>query len=138
MSLAAGQGTKMRTGGGGAEFYFDNGSTIRIPLETAIDFPQLSLRDSGGKVSTVEVKKGTAYVDYSNSKNDEFAVVFGQQKIVLSRTARMRVRVDNTGAAVAVFKGDVQIENPSGTFAVKKNQTANFDSSDNDRYKLAK
>jgi hypothetical protein len=138
MNLPIAQGTKLRTAGGRAEIEFEDGSTIRITPESAIEFPQLSLRDSGGKVSTVEVKKGTAYVDYSNSKNEEFSVVFGQEKVVLSRSAHLRVGIDDSGAAVAVFKGDVQIEAPSGTFAVKKNQTANFDFSDNDRYKLAK
>jgi hypothetical protein len=138
MNLPISQGTKLRTAGGRAEVEFEDGSTIRITPESTIEFPQLSLRDSGGKVSTVDIKKGTAYVDYSNSKNDEFSVVFGHEKVVLSRSARLRVGIDDTDAAVAVFKGDVQIENPSGTFAVKKNQTANFDSSDNDRYKLAK
>jgi hypothetical protein len=44
----------------------------------------------------------------------------------------------DTEATVAVFKGEVRIEGPSGTLAVGKKQSATFDLADSDKYKLAK
>jgi hypothetical protein len=138
-NLPIAQATKLRSRDDGrAEIEFEDGSTLRITPKTEVQFPQLSLRDSGGKASTVEVVNGTAYVDYIGAKNDEFTVAFGQQKIALAHSAHFRVGADNSAATVAVFKGDVQIIGPSGTVEVKKNQTASFDLSAGDQYKLAK
>jgi hypothetical protein len=139
VNLPIAQDTKLRTQSDGrAEVEFEDGSTIRIVPETLIEFPQLSLRDSGAKVSTLEVEKGTAYIDYSSSKNHEFTVQFEREKIVLSRSAHLRIRIGDSNAAVAVFKGEIQIDTPSGGVALKKNQTASFDFSDNHRVQLAK
>jgi hypothetical protein len=138
-NLPVAQGTKLRAADDGrAEIEFEDGSTLRITPKTEVEFPQLSLRDSGGKMSTVDVVKGTAYVNYAGAKNDEFAVVFGQEKVVLTHSAHFRIGAADSAATVAVFKGDVRITGPSGTLDVKKNQTASFDLSANDQYKVAK
>jgi hypothetical protein len=138
-NLPIAQGTKLRAADDGrAEIEFEDGSTLRITPKTEIGFPQLSLRDSGGKVSTIEVLNGTAYVDYAGAKNDEFTVAFGQEKTTLSHSAHFRVGTDNSAATVAVFKGDIQVSGPSGTVDIKKNQTANFELAANDQYKLTK
>ncbi len=138
-NLPVAQGTKLRTADDGrAEIEFEDGSTLRITPKTEVEFPQLSLRDSGGKVSTAEVVKGTAYMNYAGAKNDEFTVVFGQEKVGLAHSAHFRIGTADSAATVAVFKGDVQIAGPSGTVDVKKNQTASFDLSANDQYKVTK
>src|SRR5579864_8948497 len=64
------QGMKLRTGDDGrAEVEFENGSTVRLSPDSAVQFSDLSLRDSGTKVSGVEVTKGTAYVESNGSKD---------------------------------------------------------------------
>jgi hypothetical protein len=143
VNLPITQGTQLRTAQDGrAEVEFENGSTIRLAPNSAIEFPQLVLRDSGGKASSVEVRKGIIYVDFSAEKNDEFVVQFGrgnaEEKIELARSAHFRVGASDDGASVAVFKGDVQIEGPSGTLQVKKNQTGNFDFANDGHATLAK
>src|SRR5690349_9030095 len=51
------QGMKLRTDNGGrAEVEFENGTTVRLAPDTAVEFPQLSLRDSGDKVTSVVLK----------------------------------------------------------------------------------
>jgi hypothetical protein len=133
------QGMKLRTGDNGrAEVELENGSTVRLAPDSAIQFSDLALRDSGTKVSTVEVTKGTAYVESTGSKNDEFTVQFGQEKVAFTQAAHARVGVDERGATFAVFKGDLNVDGPSGEIEVKKNQTADFDFSSNDRFTLAK
>lgn len=133
------QGVKIKTKADGrAEVEFEDGSTLRIAPSTSLEFSQLSLRDSGGKVSTVDVKEGTAYVKFAGAKDDEFTLNFGREKLTLTRPAHLRVEMGDTDATVAVFKGDVQIVAPSGTVEVSKNRTVNFDFTDQDRYTLAK
>ncbi len=138
-NLPIAQGTKLRAGDDGrAEIEFEDGSTLRITPKTEVGFSQLSLRESGGKVSTVEVVNGTAYVDYAGAKNDEFTVAFGQEKTTLAHSAHFRIGIADSTETLAVFKGDIQISGPSGTVDVKKNQTVSFDLSANGQYKLAK
>lgn len=138
INLPITQGMKLRTGyDGHAEVEFEDGGTVRIAPDSVVQFRELSLRDSGTKVSTVEVSKGTAYVESTGGKDDQLTLQFGNQKVALTRGAHLRVGIDKSGAELADFKGDLQIEASSGTIYLKKNQTANFDFS-NDSYKLAK
>jgi hypothetical protein len=72
LNLPITQGVKLRTRNEGrAEVEFEDGSTMRITPDTVIEFPQLSLRDSGAKVSTVHLQEGTAYLNFSGAKDDE-------------------------------------------------------------------
>ena len=115
LNLPVTQGVKLRTGKDGrVEVEFEDGSTLRITPETNIEFPLLSLRDSGAKASTVNLEKGMAYVNFQGAKNDEFALAFGQQKLTLSRPVHFRIEMKASKAAVAVFKGQAQISSPGG------------------------
>ena len=114
-----------------AEIEFEDGSTLRIVPDTTVQFPELSLEDSGAKISTVEVLSGTAYVNFVGNKDNSISLAFGHEKVALSKSAHLRVSVDEKGADLAVLKGDVQVDAPSGTTQVKKNQTATFDVAEN-------
>jgi hypothetical protein len=139
LNLPITQGVKLRSQSDGrAEVEFEDGSTLRVVPDTIVEFPQLSLLSSGGKVSEINVKQGTAYVNFSGAKNDQLTITFGQDKVVLTHAAHLRVEVAQVDAALAVFKGDVQVQGPSGTINVGKNQTAMFDLVDQNRHKLAK
>src|SRR5258708_10133209 len=138
VNLPVAQGATLRSRDGGrAEVEFEDGTTIRLTPNSTVQFTQLSLLDSGSKVSTIQVKQGTAYVDFASEKNEEFTILFGREKLGLTHSAHLRVGVSDSDATVAVFKGDIQIEGPSGTVNVGKKQTANFDLN-NDSHSLAK
>jgi FecR protein len=139
VNLPVAQGAKLRSADGGrAEVEFEDGTTVRLTPNSAVEFPQLSLRDSGGKVSAVEVELGTVYVDYASEKNEEFSILLRREKLVLTHSAHLRIGVGNSDATVAVFKGDIQIEGPSGTVNVGRGRTASFDFLNSDRLSLAR
>ena len=139
VNLPITEGTKLRTEADGrAEVEFEDGSTMRLAPRTDVQFTKLSLRDSGGKLSTAEVQNGTVYVDFAAAKHDELTLQFGNSKTILTKAAHLRVDANNRGTALAVFKGEVEVEGPSGTAQVKKNQTATFDSSENAQAIVAK
>jgi hypothetical protein len=121
-----------------AEIEFEDGSTLRLVPDSTVQFPQLSLEDSGVKVSTVEILSGTAYVNYAGSRDSSLSLAFGREKIALTKAAHLRIGADEKSSAVAVLKGDIQVEAPSGTSEVKKNQTAEFSVADNDKLALVK
>jgi len=138
-NLPIAQGTKLRTADDGrAEVEFEDGSTLRLTPETAIQFSDLSLQESGGKVSTLDIEKGTVYVDYMESKNSEFTVHFARETVRLSERAHLRIGIGDAKATVAVFRGEVQAEGPAGATLIKKSQTGNFDLSNSDSFVLAK
>jgi hypothetical protein len=139
INLPITQGMKLRTGDDGrAEVELEDGSTLRLVPDTSVQFPELSLRDSGTKVSVVEVRKGTAYAESAASRDAEFTLEFGHEKVILTRGSHVRLGVDERGATLAVFKGDLNVETTSGEIALKKNQTADFDFAANDHFTLAK
>jgi hypothetical protein len=137
VNLPITEGAKLKTSDGRAEVEFEDGSTLRIVADTTVEFSQLSLRDSGSKVSEVKITSGTAYVNFTGTKNDEFSVDFDNKKIALARAAHLRVILGDEDSSVAVFKGLVQVDGPSGTIDVKKNQTVAFEL-DTNQYKVAK
>jgi len=139
LNLPITQGVKLQTKNDGrAEVEFEDGSTLRITPGTVVEFPQLSLRDSGAKVSAVHLREGTAYVNFAGAKDDQFTLSFAHEKILLAHAAHLRVEMADVTATLAVFKGDVQVEGDSGTVGLSKNRTASFDLTDGDRTTLAK
>jgi hypothetical protein len=138
LNLPVTQGTKLRIKGEGrAEIEFEDGSTLRIASDTLVEFPQLSLLDSGAKASNMNVAAGTAYINFAGAKDELLTLTFGKQKVVFNHAAHLRLDASNSTASIAVFKGDVQIDAPSGAIEVSKNQTASFDLRD-DKSSLAK
>jgi hypothetical protein len=139
LNLPITQGVKLQAGKDGrAEVEFEDGSTLRVTPNTVINFPQLSLRDSGTKVSAVHLQEGTTYVNFAGAKDHEFTLAFGHEKVSLTQSAHLRVEMAATVATVAVFNGDAQVESSSGTVSVSKNHTASFDLGDGDRSTLTK
>ena len=139
LNLPLTQGMKIRTGNSGrAELEFEDSSSLRIVANTVIEIPQLSLRDSGAKVSEIYLQEGMAYINFLGNKDDELTLTFVREKVVLSHAAHFRVKVGDTDASMAVFKGEVDVTGPSGSVQVDKNRTVSFDLLDNDRQQLAK
>jgi ferric-dicitrate binding protein FerR (iron transport regulator) len=71
------EGSRLATSEGYAEIEFEDGSTLRIAPESQVDFPQLILRSTGVKASTVKLVKGTAYVNLEKSRDIEFTMKAG-------------------------------------------------------------
>lgn len=124
--------------GGRAEIEFEDGSVLRMAPDTKIAFSELSLRDSGTRVSTIRVDAGLAYVHFGGNQDDQFTINFEQESLRPDKEAHFRVEVNERDATVAVFKGEVPVTGASGSFEVSKKQSATFDLSNNDRYTLAK
>src|SRR5436190_4732447 len=92
VNLPITQGTKLRTEADGrAEVEFEDGSTLRLAPKTTVQFPQLSLRDSGAKISGVDIQSGTVYVGSAGSKGNELTVQLGREKLILTEPAHLRI-----------------------------------------------
>ncbi len=139
LNLPITQGNQVRTQSDGrAQIEFEDGSALRVAPNTTVEFSQLSLADSGTRISDVNLKSGTAYVDFKNTKNDQLTLIFGHEKIVLNRPVHLRVELSDENAAVSVFSGEADVEAASGTVQLSKNRTAIFDLAGNEAGKVAK
>lgn len=139
LNLPVIQGARIQTRAQGrTEVEFEDGSVLRIAPNTIVDFPQLSLLDSGTKATTIHVQEGTAYLKVAGEKSDEFTINFARETVTLPHAAHLRVSIGDTDAELAVFKGDAHIEGASGSVDVGKSQSVDFDLADKDHFKVAK
>ncbi len=139
LNLPITQGTKVRTGSDArAEIEFEDGSTLRITPATAVEFSELALRDSGARASSLNLQTGTAYLNFKGDKSaQEFSLGFGRERLALTKAAHLRVELKDSGATLAMFKGDVEVEGPSGKVEVEKKHSATFDLTGANPYTLA-
>jgi hypothetical protein len=139
MNMPIVQGSRLWTRGEDAlaEVEFEDGSTLRLTPDAAVEFQKLSLRGSGEKASSVDLQNGTAYFDIRNHMGD-FAVTFGGQQITVTRPARFRVFGDKGQFKVAVSQGNLDVRSGDNRVEVRNGETLTLDLNDLSRYKLAK
>lgn len=131
------QGVKLRTGANArAEVEFEDGSSLRLTPNTTLEFSKLALADSGKRQSQVNLVEGMAYVNWLGK--DDLSLNFSRETVSIDHAAHFRVDTSTEAANLAVFKGDVNVNGPSGNLTVEKKKTATFDTADNDKYTLAK
>ncbi|MGH9501052.1 MAG: DUF6600 domain-containing protein [Terriglobales bacterium] len=139
LNLPLVQGMKIQTGKDGrAGLELEDGSTLRLTPDSVLEIPQLSLRDSGAKVSFFHLQEGLAYVNFLGAKDSELTLTFAHETIAIHQPTHLRIDMGDTVAKVAVFKGDVQIVAPSGSVEVGKGKTANFDLTNNHQELVSK
>jgi hypothetical protein len=130
------QGTQLRTSSNGrAEIEFEDGSSMRLAPDTCVEFSHLGLSDSGKRISQVQLVQGLAYVDWLGK--DDFSLNFSRESISLDHAAHFRIDATPQASDLAVFKGDVNVDGPSGKLVVEKKKTATFNAADDDKYSLA-
>jgi hypothetical protein len=133
------QGTQLRTRDNGrAEIEFEDGSTMRVTPNTAVEFNRLGLSDDGKRISEVDLVEGKAYVNWLGKSGDEFALHFSQEKVELKEAAHFRVAASSSRVEIASFKNDLEVEGPSGTVKVGKKKMVSFNVEDTDRSAVAK
>jgi Family of unknown function (DUF6600)/FecR protein len=139
LNLPITQGTRVRTGSDArAEIEFEDGSTLRITPGTTVEFPELALRDSGARASSVNLQSGTAYLNFKGGKSaQEFSLGFGHERLPLTKPAHLRVELKDTEATLAVLKGDVEVEGASGEVKIEKKHSATFDLTGSNPYTVA-
>jgi FecR protein len=131
VNLPITQGTQVRTSDNGrAEVEFEDGSSMRLAPNTTVEFSTLGLSDSGVRISQVNLVEGMAYVNWMGKGSDDFSLSYAREKVSIDHPAHFRVDTSSEVANLAVFKGDVDVEGPSGKLTVEKKKTATCESQD--------
>ena len=138
LNLPITQGTQLKTlANGRAEIEFEDGSTMRLAPSTSVEFSTLGTSDSGKHLSVVDLAEGMAYLNWLGKSRDEISLNFSREKFTLDHAAHVRVDTSEQSANLAVFKGDVEVEGPSGKLSIGKKKTATFNVTDEDKYIIA-
>jgi len=139
MNMPIIQGSRVWTRGEDAlaEVEFEDGSTLRLTPETAVEFQELLLHDSGEKATSVDLANGTAYFDIRSHMGD-FRVTFGGQQIIAAHPARFRVFDDNGQLKVAAYKGNLNLLSGDNRIEVRNGETFTLELSDPRNYNLAR
>ena len=139
MNMPVIQGAKISTSDAGAkaEVELEDGSAVRLTPETRIAFPELGLRDSGQRITSVDVLKGTAYFNVRKHAGD-FRVTAGGQQLEIPDNTEFRVSATNQRIELAVYKGEVKVPSASKEIKVKKNETLALDVADLSQETVAK
>ena len=136
LNLPITQGAQVKTHDRGrAEIEFEDGSSLRLTPNTTVEFSTLGLSDSGQRVSVINLVEGMAYVNWLGK--DDLTLNFSREKVSLDHAAHFRVDTSTAVASLAVFKGDLDVEGPTGKVTVAKKKTATFDAAADDKYTLA-
>jgi hypothetical protein len=127
MNLPITEGSRLRTQENGrAEVEFEDGSSLRLAPNTAVDFSRLSMNDASHRLSTVNLIQGKAYINWLGKSGDEFTLDFSNEKVELKQAAHFRVEDSPGTIELANFKSGLEVEGPSGTIRVDKDRTATF------------
>jgi len=139
-NLPVTEGTRITTKDDGrVEIEFEDGSTLRLAPNTSVEFTRLSLRDSGGKNTELDLSEGTAYFNIDLGKRDDFVVTLAHRTINLDRSARFRATMEQSQAFVAVRHGEVQVLGASADpVVISRNKTVTFDLSNPESFDVAR
>jgi hypothetical protein len=114
------EGMRLVTGSDGlAEIEFENQSALRLTHDSEVKFSQLLMNDSGTKINQVQVVRGLVYLD-STKGDDVYRLLVGDKAFLVRRDTEMRMSVSPQQIQVAVFKGDVQLEQAQPVTVAKR------------------
>ena len=117
------QGERLQTGDGFAEVEFEDNTTLRLAPNTRVEFPLLALRATGAKASTINVVRGTVYVNTESTKGNEFMVVAGGAKMMVAPSTHLRLEFGGDKTVLSVFSGSVQAQRDGETTLVSKKES---------------
>lgn len=110
------EGFKLSTAEGSfAEVEFENASTARVGQLSLVEFTQLALMPSGGKVNRLALNQGYATFNFQPEGDDIYEVRMAVATLRPQGKARFRVDLDEQGLLrVEVFKGSVEVSSIFG------------------------
>ena len=120
-----------------AEVQFENGSTARIGELSLLEFTELSLAPSGGKVNRLGFSQGYATFHFTPELNDIYEVNVSQVKLTPNGKAEFRTDRDGDTLRVEVFKGEVEFSGPQGSVTLAKNKVLETSLNTEEAYKVS-
>jgi len=133
------EGTRLATGSDGlAEIEFENQSALRLTEDSEVKFSKLLMNDAGMKIDQIEVVRGLVYLDAASKGDDVYRLMVGSNSFLVRRDTEMRLSAGADQIQVAVFKGEVQLENQPQPVTIGKKETLTLAGNSGKNYTVAK
>jgi hypothetical protein len=120
-----------------AEVEFENASTVRLGQLTLLEFTQLALMPSGGKVNRLTLQQGYATFHAIPEGGDIYEIKTASSTLVPRGKALFRVDLDEGAERVEVFKGSVDVSGVQGSWTLAKNAVLELRQGGDQPYSLA-
>src|SRR5271157_2534658 len=131
------EGTRIVTRNDGlAEVEFEDQSALRLAENSEVKFRQLTMNDAGAKLNEIEVVRGVVFFDVRSKSDDVYRAVADGTTFLMRRDTQTRISAAPDQLQMAVFKGNVQLENQPQLVSVKKNETLTLDPNQPSDYKV--
>lgn len=104
-----------------AEVEFENTSTVRLGQLSLIEFTQLALSPSGGKINRIQIHQGYATSHVIPESDDIYEFKTADTTLTPYDETIFRVDHDEGSLRVEVFKGSVEVSSVYGTRTLAKN-----------------
>ena len=120
-----------------AEVEFENGSTLRLGQLSLLEFSQLALQPSGGKINRLALLRGYATVHAMPEGGDDVYELNTPQGLITARgKALFRVDLDENLERVEVFKGKVDVASNLGAWSLALNDVLELQPGADESYSL--
>jgi len=119
-----------------AEVEFEDQSALRLAENTEVQFRQLRMNDAGAKLNEIEVVRGIVFFDVRSKTDDVYRALAGGTTFLVRRDTVARISAAPDQLRVAVFRGDVQLENQPQLVSIKRNETLAVDPNQPSDYKV--
>lgn len=117
------QGFKVATDANSfAEVEFENGSTARLGQSSELDFTNLSLSPSGGKINRLTLARGYATFTVKPERSDVYQIRAAGSSYDAKARTMFRLDLDENSERLEVFKGNVEVQSQYGSGTVAKSQ----------------
>jgi Family of unknown function (DUF6600)/FecR protein len=132
------EGTRIVTRSDGlAEVEFEDQSALRLAGNSEVNFRRLALTDTGAKVNEIDVVHGIVFFDVRSKSEDVYRAYASGTTFLIRRDTQTRISAAPDQLQLAVFKGNVQLENQPQLVSIKKNETLKLDPVQPSEYKVA-
>ncbi|MEK7214440.1 MAG: FecR family protein, partial [Chloroflexota bacterium] len=117
----------VETAEGVAEIEFESDAFARLAANSWLHLTELALRDTGGRVTTLTLERGTATFYADPRRDDSFLVLTPYFQASIPKRAEFRVDLTSNGGRVLVFDGEVSLDTRAGAMNLGKGRMFEWD-----------
>lgn len=132
------EGMRIVTGNSGrAEIQFTDGSVARLAPNSSLLVSSLGGANDGILTARLRALTGLTYYEF-NTQGNQYSLAIGQESVIPSGNAVIRVDMDNLPYQLADMQGGLQLLNGNNFIvSLQSGQTVNFNPSDPEMYQLS-
>jgi ferric-dicitrate binding protein FerR (iron transport regulator) len=118
------ESARVRTGAASrAEIELDEGSALRLGPNSEAELSDYARLSTGQRVTLVSIARGLAYVTGAPEGRDALTLALPGAQLTFTRSARVRVEVEEQWSAIAVLKGAARFSSPAADLELREGQT---------------